>query len=231
MTKYFSNDEPIEMCPPPPPPPPPVPLPPPPNSSEGDRASEMEQQQQQEENHEEQPQPPVYQEDTEDFKNPKQQRTSRIIALLLGIVVLIGIGLGVYFFMNKQGYQFKQASLTNEGVLSVMEMAQHSDPDEDCWMAYHGNVYDMTDYARKHPGGRSIITDHCGTDATEWYDTEHYVSLLSTVDNYLVGTLEGFTPPLLDDDDDDDDDDGYDDDDDQDDDDGYDDDDGRGDDK
>ena len=77
------------------------------------------------------------------------------------------------------------------GALSLTEVAQHSDTSNDCWVAYHGYVYDMTDYARKHPGGKSRITDHCGADGTDWYDSEHPVSLLSTVDEYLVGTLEG----------------------------------------
>lgn len=104
-----------------------------------------------------------------------------MIALILGFLALIGIGVCIYMFMFKQ---------PNVGVMSSTTMAEHSDADGDCWVAYHGNVYDMTRYARKHPGGRSVITDHCGTDATEWYDREHSVSLLSKVDRYMVGTLE-----------------------------------------
>jgi cytochrome b involved in lipid metabolism len=133
----------------------------------------------------------TYQEDSEDFKAPPQPRISRIAALFLGLIILAGIGTGVYFFMEENNYRLKKETAQNEnfqGTVSLLSITEH-DYAEDCWVAYHGNVYDMTEYAMIHPGKPSLITDHCGTDATVWFDYEHPVSLLSTVNEYLLGTL------------------------------------------
>jgi cytochrome b involved in lipid metabolism len=137
------------------------------------------------------PEDPVYQEDSEDFKAPLQARYARVTALVLGLLSLVGIGVGIYFFMDKKGYALKKDTGRHEnfqGTVSLSSMAQHQDP-EDCWVAFHGNVYDITDFAPIHPGSPSLITSHCGTDATIWFDYEHPVSFLSRVDKYLLGTL------------------------------------------
>jgi cytochrome b involved in lipid metabolism len=47
-------------------------------------------------------------------------------------------------------------------------VAEHTDVD-DCWIIYEGGVYDLTEYVRIHPGGRWIILNHAGADATEHY--------------------------------------------------------------
>jgi cytochrome b involved in lipid metabolism len=133
----------------------------------------------------------IYQEDSEDFKATPQPRISRIAALLLGVITLAAIGTGVYFFLEKNNYGFKKEANQNEnyqGTVSLSSMAEHDYP-EDCWVAFHGNVYDMTEFAPIHPGKPSLITAHCGSDATVWFDYEHSVSQLLTAEKYLLGTL------------------------------------------
>lgn len=48
------------------------------------------------------------------------------------------------------------------------EVAEHSDVD-DCWIIFNGDVYDLSQYVRMHPGGRWIILNHAGGDATQPY--------------------------------------------------------------
>ena len=48
--------------------------------------------------------------------------------------------------------------------VSYDELRQHKSKD-DCWMVLNGVVYDITDYAAKHPGG-AIIFDAGGKDGT-----------------------------------------------------------------
>mmetsp|Transcript_10661 Transcript_10661/g.12823 ORF Transcript_10661/g.12823 Transcript_10661/m.12823 type:complete len:153 (-) Transcript_10661:167-625(-) len=72
-----------------------------------------------------------------------------------------------------------------------MEELQRHNTANDCWVIYDGIVYDMTDYAKRHPGGSSIITKYAGTDATAAYRQFHKLSLLNTVRNTKVGPLEG----------------------------------------
>jgi len=74
--------------------------------------------------------------------------------------------------------------------ISMEELARHNTP-EDCWVAMHGDVYDMTEYANRHPGGARVVTDLAGTDGTAEYNRFHSQHLLSRVQETLVGRLEG----------------------------------------
>ncbi|KAJ1496993.1 hypothetical protein HMI55_005748 [Coelomomyces lativittatus] len=51
-------------------------------------------------------------------------------------------------------------------LISINEVAQHRQPD-DCWVAIRGQVYDVTKFIDKHPGGRKILLKNVGTDATK----------------------------------------------------------------
>ena len=60
---------------------------------------------------------------------------------------------------------------------TLANIAQNNDASK-CWMSLYGVVYDLTAYVGKHPGG-AIILDQCGTDATQNFDRQHGVSLLT----------------------------------------------------
>ena len=45
--------------------------------------------------------------------------------------------------------------------LDMAEVRQHNTPD-DCWLVIHGNVYDLTQFHKSHPGGSKIITECAG---------------------------------------------------------------------
>ncbi|CAK9012753.1 Cytochrome b5 isoform A (AtCb5-A) (Cytochrome b5 isoform D) (AtCb5-D) [Durusdinium trenchii] len=66
---------------------------------------------------------------------------------------------------------------------------------EDCWVALHGAVYDLTKFMENHPGGKHAILNVAGRDATEDFSSAghgtHHRNVLSKV---FVGTLEGFAP-------------------------------------
>jgi cytochrome b involved in lipid metabolism len=77
--------------------------------------------------------------------------------------------------------------------IPMEELASHKTAD-DCWIGLHGNVYDLTDYAKSHPGGARVITDLAGMDGTSEYQRFHSQGLLSSVQGKLVGRLEGSSP-------------------------------------
>ena len=45
------------------------------------------------------------------------------------------------------------------------KLASHN-TEEDAWMAVDGMVYEITYYIRIHPGGRDVLLEHLGTDAS-----------------------------------------------------------------
>ncbi len=49
------------------------------------------------------------------------------------------------------------------------EVAKHNSA-SDCWIIINKNVYNVTLYLSKHPGGSSEVIKTCGTDATKDYN-------------------------------------------------------------
>lgn len=74
-----------------------------------------------------------------------------------------------------------------DGSVTLAMLVAHNSPN-DCWLVLHGRVYDLTAYAaNEHPGGASVITDHCGADGTVDYMGEHSEGLLALVARSFIG--------------------------------------------
>jgi len=43
----------------------------------------------------------------------------------------------------------------------------------DCWVVINNNVYDLSDFIKKHPGGSDIIESRAGEDATSFFAGKH----------------------------------------------------------
>jgi hypothetical protein len=61
---------------------------------------------------------------------------------------------------------------SGEKSYSMTEVAMHKEA-ASCWSAIDGNVYDLTSWIAKHPGGRQAIMGLCGTDGTEKFHGQH----------------------------------------------------------
>jgi cytochrome b involved in lipid metabolism len=72
--------------------------------------------------------------------------------------------------------------------ISSAQLQSHSSAGN-CWVAIHGNVYDLTTYANDHPGGARVITNLCGTDGTTMYNVFHDAILLNVL--LTDGELQG----------------------------------------
>lgn len=57
-------------------------------------------------------------------------------------------------------------------MLSMDEVAKHNSK-EDCWVVLYGKAYDLSKFARAHPGGSKLIYDVAGMDATLQFDPIH----------------------------------------------------------
>lgn len=54
------------------------------------------------------------------------------------------------------------------------EVARHCTPD-DCWVIWRGDVYDVTAFVPRHPGG-GLIHANAGNDCTQLFDSYHPLS-------------------------------------------------------
>lgn len=72
--------------------------------------------------------------------------------------------------------------------LIASEISTHNSA-QDCWSIVKGNVYNLTTYVQKHPGGASVIKNICGRDGSSAFSSQHGSS--SKPNNVLSGFLLG----------------------------------------
>lgn len=78
---------------------------------------------------------------------------------------------------------------------SMAEVAKHNS-EGDAWCAIDGEVFDLSKFARIHPGGKHIIHQYAGKDASTVYKTYHNDSIMAKYRGKLkIGDVEGYKPP------------------------------------
>lgn len=79
-------------------------------------------------------------------------------------------------------------------IISRAELAAHTS-EADCWISIDGIVYDVSKFLKVHPGGKSIIMEIAGRDATEEFFSYHRKDVLAKYgDKLRVGQIEGSVP-------------------------------------
>jgi cytochrome b involved in lipid metabolism len=61
---------------------------------------------------------------------------------------------------------------TSDAGIGVAEVQKHNTAN-DCWTVVKSNVYDLTSYIARHPGGSSVLTSICGKDGTQAFTGQH----------------------------------------------------------
>lgn len=73
------------------------------------------------------------------------------------------------------------------------EVAKHNKQD-DAWIIVDGNVYDVTKFAKLHPGGTGLLLEYAGTDATEDFFGQHRYEVLDKYARLKKGRLQDAGP-------------------------------------
>ena len=73
---------------------------------------------------------------------------------------------------------------------SLKDVAKHSSSTS-CWSAIDGNVYDLTNWINRHPGGAAVIKAICGKDGSASFNGQHSGQRrpADELKNYLLGAL------------------------------------------
>jgi hypothetical protein len=84
------------------------------------------------------------------------------------------------------------APAKTQEALYTMAKVKENNSASSCWSAINGNVYNLTQWIKSHPGGASAITGLCGTDGTSSFNARHrgQGNPTSTLAGYLLGPLE-----------------------------------------
>lgn len=76
---------------------------------------------------------------------------------------------------------------SNKRKVTSEELMCHKEVN-DCWIALHGRVYNVTPYLDYHPGGVDELMRGAGKDATALFnEVHHFVNFSSMLKKCLVG--------------------------------------------
>ncbi|KAK1977528.1 cytochrome b5-like heme/steroid binding domain-containing protein [Colletotrichum cereale] len=80
----------------------------------------------------------------------------------------------------------------------AQDVAQHNYPGS-YWIILHGKaVYDVTSYLNDHPGGKDVLVESAGTDATHDFEfTGHSSTARDALQGFFIGSLAGYTEVSL----------------------------------
>jgi cytochrome b involved in lipid metabolism len=80
---------------------------------------------------------------------------------------------------------------TATATFTLADVAAHN-TQASCYTAIRGNVYDLTDWIRNHPGGPGAIVGICGTDGTEKFSGKHggQAAQEQQLATFQIGTLQ-----------------------------------------
>lgn len=78
----------------------------------------------------------------------------------------------------------------NEAFVDPEQLRGHGSPD-DCWLALHGWVYDLSSFAKSHPGGEKLIHSLAGKDGTNAFSSVHSPGMLAGMEEHIVGRWKG----------------------------------------
>ena len=84
------------------------------------------------------------------------------------------------------GTSHEKTTNPQKRIITTSELQKHNTP-EDCWVAIHGVVYDLTDFAEEHPAGPQSILELAGLDGTEAYAAVHNPQMLEDFDDEIMG--------------------------------------------
>ncbi|KXS15116.1 delta-5 fatty acid desaturase [Gonapodya prolifera JEL478] len=68
------------------------------------------------------------------------------------------------------------------------EVAQHNRP-ESLWFTVRGKVYDLTNFAKRHPGGQDILRAAAGRDVTQTFEVYHDLAVKDRLKKFYIGDL------------------------------------------
>jgi cytochrome b involved in lipid metabolism len=102
-----------------------------------------------------------------------------------------------------KGYPENQRPLLDASAAENMELAtltwdevaKHS-TEEDLWLVWGGHVYDLSAFAKNHPGGLKILLGGVGRDMTKPFEKAKHTDLTKVFAlNFRIGKIESRDPP------------------------------------
>jgi predicted heme/steroid binding protein len=79
-------------------------------------------------------------------------------------------------------------------VISWDEVRRH-DTEDDLWVVFSGHVYDLSSFAKNHPGGLEILLKGVGKDLTKAFESANHSEMTKVFTlNFRIGKIEAEVP-------------------------------------
>jgi cytochrome b involved in lipid metabolism len=95
---------------------------------------------------------------------------THIKSTLVFLVIAFLIVGGITLLANRK--KTNEPAATGNDSYTLADVKDHGSA-TDCWSIVGSNVYDLTSWINKHPGGKKAILSICGKDGTEAFHTQH----------------------------------------------------------
>ncbi|MFA5991304.1 MAG: cytochrome b5-like heme/steroid binding domain-containing protein [Candidatus Doudnabacteria bacterium] len=93
--------------------------------------------------------------------------------VLVSSIFLLAAGCNSAQPATTTGTQTTTTQLATGGKTYTMADVQSASTPEKCWSAINGQVYDLTAWINKHPGGDKNILKICGKDGSSAFNGQH----------------------------------------------------------
>ena len=130
------------------------------------------------------------------------------IAISIGILLVILVLILVFFQKKDFNYHNENnnrintennninsnnsttSSTTIKNIYTLKDVSEHKNP-ENCWTIIDGQVYNLTSWIARHPGGDKAILSTCGIDASQAFNGQHggKAKILKLLSTFKIGDL------------------------------------------
>ena len=100
---------------------------------------------------------------------------SKIKKILAMIVLIVFISVSIFIISNNSKniiIPSNQVASSGKTSFTISDVAKHATA-ESCWSIVNNEVYDLTTWISKHPGGSEAILSICGKDASSAFNDQH----------------------------------------------------------
>ena len=89
---------------------------------------------------------------------------------------------------KSDGSYGEQSSKTS--YITRAQVAEHSSP-TDMWIVIKNQVYDLTKFQKRHPGGKAVLNEVAGKDGTEaWREASHSPKANEQMKEFVIGEID-----------------------------------------
>jgi len=89
---------------------------------------------------------------------------------------------------NSQPGSMMRGSGNMGGLMTMVNVSKHNTKN-DCYLVVNDNIYDVSSYISKHPGGSRSVTSLCGGEVTGVFASIHSNRAWDLLVNYKIGTV------------------------------------------